>query len=80
MPPSWGLCQSVMVAWSIGSDGDMLPDNVGMPLGAEHGGATYFMLETHYDNPQIHSGWSSCSRTLRMSVAQEHRTGCPLLL
>ena len=22
-----------------------------MPIGEEFGGATYFMLETHYDNP-----------------------------
>ena len=22
-----------------------------MPIGEEYGGATYFMLETHYDNP-----------------------------
>ena len=25
-----------------------------MPLGEEYGGATYFMLETHYDNPAMH--------------------------
>ena len=25
-----------------------------MPLGEEYGGATYFMLETHYDNPAVH--------------------------
>ena len=24
-----------------------------MPIGEEFGGATYFMLETHYDNPTI---------------------------
>ena len=27
---------------------------MGIPLGEEHGGATYFMLETHYDNPARH--------------------------
>ena len=27
----------------------------GMPLGEEWGGATYFMLETHYDNPALHA-------------------------
>ena len=26
-----------------------------MPLGEEWGGATYFMLETHYDNPALHA-------------------------
>ena len=24
-----------------------------MPIGEEYGGATYFMLETHYDNPSM---------------------------
>jgi len=31
--------------------GETLPDHVGMPIGEKYGGATYFMLETHYDNP-----------------------------
>ena len=44
-----------MVAWAVGSEGDMLPDNVGMPIDA---GATYVMLESHYDNPQALAGWS----------------------
>ena len=38
---------------AIGSDGEILPDHVGMPIGEEYGGATYFMLETHYDNPSM---------------------------
>ena len=52
------LCQAVFIAWAVGSEGDMLPADVGIPLGAEHGGATFFMLETHYDNPQVHKGQS----------------------
>ena len=24
-----------------------------MPIGEKFGGATYFMLETHYDNPSV---------------------------
>ena len=59
MPPSWTLCQAVFIVWAVGSEGDMLPAEVGMPLGADHGGATFFMLETHYDNPQVHKGQSS---------------------
>ena len=27
---------------------------MGIPLGSSHGGATYFMLETHYDNQAKH--------------------------
>jgi hypothetical protein len=39
---------------AVGSDGEILPEHVGMPLGEPFGGATYFMLETHYDNPAMH--------------------------
>ena len=38
----------------------MLPEHVGFPLGDEHGGATYFLLEVHYDNPNLRRGESSC--------------------
>jgi len=30
----------------------MFPNHTGMPLGEAHGGSTYFMIETHYDNPE----------------------------
>lgn len=33
----------------------MFPSNSGNPLGEDHGGATYFMFEIHYDNPQLKS-------------------------
>ena len=39
---------------AVGSEGETLPEHVGMPLGEEFGGATYFMLESHYDNPAMH--------------------------
>jgi len=42
-------------AWAVGSLGERLPPQAGMPLGEEWGGATYFMLETHYDNPAKHA-------------------------
>merc|ERR550532_42389 len=55
MPPEWTFCLAANAwAWAIGSEGETLPDHVGMPLGEEYGGATYFMLETHYDNPAVH--------------------------
>ncbi len=55
MPPEWSFCLATNAwAWAVGSEGETLPDHVGMPLGEEHGGATYFMLETHYDNPGMH--------------------------
>ena len=30
----------------------MFKENVGLPMGEGHGGATYFMFEVHYDNPE----------------------------
>jgi len=39
---------------AVGSSGEMLPSHVGIPLNEDFGGATYFMLETHYDNPAMH--------------------------
>ncbi|XP_037076217.1 DBH-like monooxygenase protein 1 homolog [Pollicipes pollicipes] len=39
----------------------MLPDHVGAPLGHEHGGFTFFMLEFHYDNPRKHAGLKDSS-------------------
>ncbi|XP_042880997.1 uncharacterized protein LOC122258825 [Penaeus japonicus] len=56
MPLSWRKCSAPLVAWAIGGDGEILPDNVGFPLGEEHGGATYFMMEIHYDNPDLKEG------------------------
>ncbi|XP_069961322.1 DBH-like monooxygenase protein 1 [Cherax quadricarinatus] len=56
MPLSWSACNTPIVAWAIGSEGEMYPEHVGVPLGEEHGGATYFMLEIHYDNPSLKPG------------------------
>ena len=33
-----------------------MPEHVGMPIGEDHGGATFFILETHYDNPNLDKG------------------------
>lgn len=61
MPPSWSLCNNVLIAWAVGGEGDMLPEHVGLPLGHQHGGSTYFMLETHYNNPDLHTGQQDSS-------------------
>lgn len=54
MPQEWSFCLATNTwAWAVGSNGERLPQNVGMPIGEEFGGATYFMLETHYDNPAM---------------------------
>ncbi|XP_066941345.1 MOXD1 homolog 1-like [Macrobrachium rosenbergii] len=56
MPVSWRYCTSPLVAWAVGGEGNMVPENIGFPLGEEHGGATYFMMELHYDNPNLRKG------------------------
>jgi len=56
MPAEWSFCLATNAwAWAVGSVGERLPEHTGMPLGEEYGGATYFMLETHYDNPALHA-------------------------
>jgi len=53
MPPAWGKsCTAFLLVWTVGSEGEMLPEHVGATLGQEHGGATYFMIEMHYENPE----------------------------
>jgi len=56
MPAEWSFCLATNAwAWAVGSEGERLPEHTGMPLGEKFGGATYFMLETHYDNPAYHA-------------------------
>ena len=56
MPAEWSFCLATNAwAWAVGSDGEVLPEHTGMPLGEQWGGASYFMLETHYDNPAYHA-------------------------
>nr|XP_053627758.1 DBH-like monooxygenase protein 1 homolog [Cherax quadricarinatus] len=33
--------------------GELLPEKVGYPMGDQHGGATYIMFQTHYDNTRL---------------------------
>ncbi|XP_050715576.1 uncharacterized protein LOC126998176 [Eriocheir sinensis] len=56
MPNSWNYCKSVVIAWGVGGEGEMFPEHTGTPMGEEHGGATYFMMEMHYDNPNLRQG------------------------
>lgn len=36
--------------------GENLPNHVGFPIGEEYGGANYFVMEIHYDNPSLKPG------------------------
>lgn len=66
---------------AVGSEGETLPDNVGIPLGENFGGATYFMLETHYDNPAMHQDLidNSGIRIYYTDQIREHDTGMLLV-
>ncbi|KAI5638046.1 DOMON domain-containing protein [Phthorimaea operculella] len=52
-PSEWAACVTPIAAWAIGSKGEFLPENVGIPLGA-NSGVSYYMLEVHYDNQALH--------------------------
>ncbi|KAL7633131.1 UNVERIFIED_CONTAM: hypothetical protein RMT77_016501 [Armadillidium vulgare] len=73
MPLSWNACGRPIVAWAIGSQGEFLPDHVGYPVGEDYGGATYFLLEIHYDNPEFKGGVVDNSG-LRMYLTDKPRT------
>ncbi|RLU27277.1 hypothetical protein DMN91_001078 [Ooceraea biroi] len=52
MPPQWESCLQPILAWARGSKGEWLPKHVGIPI-AEHGEESYYMLEVHYNNPNM---------------------------
>ena len=82
MPAEWSFCLATNAwAWAVGSEGERLPDHTGMPLGEKFGGATYFMLETHYDNPAYHAPLRDNSgiRIRYTSQLREFDTGMLLL-
>ena len=82
MPAEWSFCLATNAwAWAVGSEGETLPEHTGMPLGEEFGGATYFMLETHYDNPAFHAPLidSSGVRILYTEHTRQFDTGMMLI-
>ncbi|XP_076240540.1 MOXD1 homolog 1 [Calliopsis andreniformis] len=52
MPREWESCLQPVVAWARGSQGEWLPEHVGIPI-AEHSEGSYYMLEVHYNNPSM---------------------------
>lgn len=58
MPEFFGSCRSVFYAWAIGGSTYYFPEEVGFPIGGSEaeGSPQYFLMETHYDNPQLISG------------------------
>jgi len=74
MPAEWSFCLATNAwAWAVGSEGEWLPDHTGMSLGEQWGGASYFMLETHYDNPAYHAPLIDSSG-LRITYTDHLRT------
>merc|ERR1711963_635306 len=51
-PPQLDLCYSIMVAWAIGGKAFDFPPHAGFSLGTAQDPG-FFVLETHYDNPQV---------------------------
>ncbi|XP_018333725.1 MOXD1 homolog 1 [Agrilus planipennis] len=51
MPPEWERCLTPLVAWAVGSNGETLPEHVGLPLSPRT--PSFYMLEVHFDNPSM---------------------------
>ena len=48
-------CKGIVAAWGLGGESFYFPSDAGYPVGQEHGGATYYMFEVHYENPGLHA-------------------------
>ncbi|KAK3792767.1 hypothetical protein RRG08_023100 [Elysia crispata] len=73
-------CYNVLIAWAIGGKIFNFPKHVGYPVGgADDPGI--FMLETHYDNPRMRSGYvdSSGMRMYLTSQLRQHDAGILLI-
>ena len=51
MPGDFKKCRGIVAAWGLGGESFHFPREAGYPVGEEHGGATYYMFEVHYENP-----------------------------
>ncbi|XP_053994573.1 MOXD1 homolog 2 isoform X1 [Hylaeus volcanicus] len=69
-------CNTIAAIWSLGSEGFNYPPEAGYALDP-HSGPRYFMLETHYTNPQMdvmRAGSTSDSSGLRLHYTDRLRT------
>jgi len=55
MPDDFKKCKGIVAAWGLGGESFYFPSDAGYPMGEEHGGATYYMFEVHYENPGLHA-------------------------
>jgi len=75
-PPQLHNCYSVMVAWAIGGTAYDFPSHVGLPVGTD-ADPSFFILETHYDNPEVRSDFvdNSGLRLIVTSQLRQHDAG-----
>ncbi|XP_015434630.1 PREDICTED: MOXD1 homolog 2 [Dufourea novaeangliae] len=65
-------CNTIAAVWSLGSEGFNYPLEAGYPLDP-YNGPRYYMLETHYTNPQM-DAFISDSSGLRLHYTDRLRT------
>ncbi|XP_076162693.1 DBH like monooxygenase olf413 [Ptiloglossa arizonensis] len=65
-------CNTIAAIWSLGSEGFNYPPEAGYALDP-HAGPRYYMLETHYTNPQM-DAFISDSSGLRLHYTDRLRT------
>ncbi|XP_017770957.1 PREDICTED: MOXD1 homolog 1 [Nicrophorus vespilloides] len=51
MPVGWEKCLSTVVAWAVGSKGEIYPEHVGLPIAEKRN--SFYMLQVHFDNPSM---------------------------
>ena len=58
MPDDFLKCRGIVAAWGLGGEPFYFPPDAGYPLGEEHGGSTYYMLEVELtiNSPLLYIG------------------------
>ena len=55
MPKDYTHCFNPYFVWAVGGESFFLPKDVGFPVG-EDGSDTYFLIQNHYNNPDLVEG------------------------
>ncbi|KAK4316862.1 hypothetical protein Pmani_012019 [Petrolisthes manimaculis] len=78
MPPSWKMCTNPIIAWAVGSEGGGEGGGEGGEGGEGGNGASFFMMEIHYDNPNLNTGESVSPHLIIPPSSTFHTTAyCP---
>ncbi|XP_019644474.1 PREDICTED: DBH-like monooxygenase protein 1 [Branchiostoma belcheri] len=75
-PEDWHSCKIRLVAWEVGGEGIYYPEKAGLSVGGPDD-PTFFLMETHYNNPQHKTGIVDRSglRVLYTSELRQHDLG-----